>query len=134
MTARKPDRLKLLAGTARPDRTSPGAPALPLLDAVPSAPAWLVNLDALREWHRLAPVLVANRLLHAGNLGVFGQYCALHGHLIAAWQSDLTPTAAMLSAYRALSVALGLAGMALSAPADSKPNRFAEIANRRTRR
>ena len=123
MTARKHDHLKLLAGTGRADRAAPATPALPALDAVPTAPAWLTNIDAVREWRRLAPVLVVNRLLHEGNVAMLGQLCALHGRLVEMWTGGETPTAALLSAYRALSVSLGLSSMALSPPAN-KPNRF----------
>lgn len=123
MTARKPDYLKLLAGTARGDRVAPTTPALPPLRGVPAAPPWLTNLDAVKEWHRLAPVLTVNRLLTPGNVGLFAQMCALHGRLVEMWTGGATPTAALISAYRALCNELGLSSMTLPAPAD-KPNRF----------
>lgn len=123
MTARKPDHLKVITGTARPDRALPPKPALPALEGVPPAPDWLPNAFAANEWRRLAPVLVANRLLHDGNVNVFGQLCALHGRLVQMWAAGTIPTAALLSAYRALSVAMGLTHMTLPAPA-GKPNRF----------
>lgn len=129
MTARRHDHLKLLSGTGRPDRAAPETPALPVLDAVPSAPPWLTNIDAVKEWNRLAGVLVANRLLHDGNISVFAQLCALHGRLVQIWNDRETPTAALLAGYRSLSASLGLLGMALSAHAD-KPNRFANNAKR----
>ena len=113
MTARKSDHLKLLAGTSRYDRAAPTTPVLPVLDVVPNPPAWLVNLEAVREWHRLAGVLTANKLLHAGNLSLFGQMCALHGYLVQAWATGEPPTAALISTHRATCVALGLLGMGL---------------------
>lgn len=130
MTARRHDHLKLLSGTGRPDRAAPETPALPVLDSVPPPPLWMTNLNAMKEWNRLAPALVANRLLHEGNIAMLGQLCALHGHLVQMWIEGETPTAALLSAYRALSVALGLSSMALSPPVN-KPNSFAN--NRRLR-
>lgn len=123
MSARKPTTLKLLAGTGRPDRAAPAMPALPVLDTVPSPPAWMANTVAISEWLRLAPVLVANRLLHHGNIGLLGQLCALHAHLIQAWASDTPPTAALISAFRGLAGDLGLSSMALPSPA-GKMNRF----------
>ena len=122
MTARKHDHLKLLAGTARPDRAVREGPALPLFAAPPPPPAWLANIDALSEWHRLAPLLVANRLLTAGNIALFGQLCALHGRLVEMWRTGDLPHAAHLAALRSLSNALGL--LSISVPAPKSNNRF----------
>lgn len=130
MTARRHDHLKLLSGTGRPDRAAPETSALPTLDAIPSPPTWLTSIDAVKEWNRLASVLVANRLLTSGNVGLFGQLCALHGCLIQAWASDTAPTAALISAYRSLCNELGLSSMSLPAHAD-KPNRFSNNAKLR---
>lgn len=130
MTCRKPTALKLLASTARPDRIAPATSALPVLDAVPTPPSWLTNVDAVKEWRRLSPVLVATRLLHEGNVAMLGQLCALHGRLVEMWIGGKTPTAALLSAYRGLCNTLGLSGMVLAPPAD-KPNRFANNGTKR---
>jgi len=130
MTYRKPASLKLLANTARPDRAESAPLALPALDSVPPAPTWMTNLDSIREWQRLAPVLTVNRLLHEGNIAMLGQLCALHGRLVEMWTGGKTPTAALLSAYRGLCNTLGLSGMALAPPAD-KPNRFANNGTKR---
>jgi len=96
---------------------------LPAINAVPSAPAWLTNMDAVREWNRLAPVLTANRLLHAGNLGLLAQLCAVHGRLVQIWSSDGRANAALVATYRMLSNSLGMLGWEL--PQNAKPNRFA---------
>ena len=85
-------------------RTSP----LPALDAVPTSPGWLKNVDAVREWKRLAPLLVANGLLHEANLAAFGHACAVHGQLVASWAAGEPPSAALLAAYRALANSLAL--------------------------
>lgn len=124
MTTRKPASLKLLAGTARADRAAPATPALPAIDTTPNPPLWLTNVDAVKEWRRLSPILVANHLLHQGNVSLLGQLCALHGRLVEMWTGGATPTAALLSAYRGLYNAMGLSSMALQAPADPKTNRF----------
>lgn len=130
MTARRPPVLKLLAGTSRPDRAAPEGSALPALDGVPPAPGWMKNPHARREWRRLAPVLTANKLLTAGNLGIFVQLCALQGKLVETWAAGETPTAALVNAYRLLCNELGLSGMALPAHVN-KPNRFSNNAKPR---
>lgn len=122
MNSRRPTHLKLLAGTARPDRIAPATPALPAINAAPTAPLWLTNLDARREWDRLAGLLTTLGLLHAGNVGLFEQYCGLHGLLAAAWSSGKSPTAALIRAYRGLLA--DLMATHLPAPAPGKPNRF----------
>lgn len=123
MTARKVDYLKAITGTYRPDRAVVDGASLPALDVAPGPPSWMADTGALREWHRLAPVLTANRLLTDGNIGLFGQLCALHGKLVQMWQAGETPTAALIAAFRGLSGELGLLSMTLHAPA-AKPNRF----------
>ncbi len=130
MAARRPPSLKLIAGTSRPDRAAPVGPALPALVRVPPAPGWLPNAHATQEWRRLAPALVANKLLHAGNIGAFGQACALCGKLVALWAAGETPTAALVNAYRSLCNDLGLSGWALPAHVN-KSNRFSNNANPR---
>ena len=124
MTARRPPTLKLLSGTSRPDRAAPEGPALPALDGVPPAPDWLKkNSHAFREWQRLAPLMVANKLLHTGNLGLFVQCCAIYGRLAEIWASGDTPAASLLATHRAHSVSLGLLGMT-PLPAAKPGNKF----------
>src|SRR6266513_5678352 len=109
--AKAPAHLKLLRGThSRPPSVGSKTPALPVINVVPSAPAWLTNVDAVREWNRLAPVLTANRLLHAGNLGLLAQLCAVHGRLVQIWSSDGRANAALVATYRMLSNSLGMLG------------------------
>jgi phage terminase small subunit len=127
--AKQSPRLKLLRGTLQPkDRDAPAPPELPAFDAVPSPPEWLTDAEAIREWHRLAPVLTAHRLLSAGNIGLLAQLCAVHGHLVRVWRAGKA-NAALVATYRTLSNSLGLLSMNLSAP--SKGNRFAAYAARR---
>jgi hypothetical protein len=125
MTARRPDHLKLLSGTARRDRMSPVKPTLPALNGVPPAPSWLPVGRATTEWARLAPILSANRMLTDGNLDVLAHVCSLHAKLAQIWESDIVPTAALLNAYRGLMGELGLLSMKLPmASAEKPPNRF----------
>jgi len=123
MTARKPDSLKLVTGTFRPDRAAPG-PALPALDAVPERPSWLTDVNAVKEWQRLVTVMAANKLLNAGNVGLLAQLCALHGLLVKIWAAGNVPTAALIASYRGLSGCLGLLSMSMPASPGAKPNRF----------
>lgn len=131
MTARKHEHLKLLTGTARADRAILEVSAFSAMDKAPAPPSWMVNLEAVKEWNRLAPLLVTNQLLNDGNINVFAQMCAIHGHLINAWASDTPPTAALISAYRGLSSSLGMLGMAIPLANPDKANRFANHANQR---
>jgi hypothetical protein len=124
-----PRHLKLLKGTLQPCRDSPAGVALPALDGVPIPPVWMTDLTAIAEFRRLASVLMANRLLTAGNVALLAHLAMLHARITASWMADETPTAALLTVYRRLSGDLGLTSMPVQAPA-SKPNRFAEIARR----
>lgn len=129
---RKPTSLKIIAGTNRPDRAPLVDPlALPLVDAVPSPPDWLPNGHAVREWERLARILHANRLLTDAGLSALGVLCAVHGALVQAWSAGVTPPAALLAQYRALSGDFGLTPAAqgkVRAPAGpASTNRFARF-------
>lgn len=114
--SKTPRSLKVIAGTDRPDRAAPPAPApeveLPTLAELPKAPTWLPNAHAKREWERLGPILVANGLLTQGGIAAFGQLCALHGKLVQLWAAGETPTGHMLSQYRALINDFGLTPVA----------------------
>jgi hypothetical protein len=124
MAARRiPPHLKLLTGTARPDREPPPLPPLPPVDSL-APPPWLRDLHALEEWRRLAPALTANKLLHAGNYGIFAQMCALHGHLVAAWTGGSPPSAAMIGQYRKALSELTAGVRALAAAPAVRNNRF----------
>ena len=57
--SRKPNALKLSAGTTRPDRAVEGG-ALTQLAGRPDAPDWLPNAHAVNEWKRLAPILTTH--------------------------------------------------------------------------
>lgn len=109
--SRKPDALKLIAGTTRPDRAVEGV-ALPLLTGHTDAPDWLPNAHAVKEWNRLAPILTKARLLTDGGLSALGILCALHGKLVQLWTAGEAPTGALLAAYRGLTNDFGLTPVA----------------------
>jgi|SRR5207237_1048171 len=109
---RKPRSLKVIAGTTQPCRDGDGksseVPELPPITAVPPPPDWMPNSHAVKEWHRLAPLLVANKLLTEAGLSALGTLCALHGKLVQLWAAGEAPNAAMLGQYRSLVNDFGL--------------------------
>jgi phage terminase small subunit len=105
---RKPRALKVVAGTVQPSRDTKPEVDLPLVASVPKAPDWLPNAHAKKEWNRLAPILVANKLLTEGGLSALGMLCALHGKLVQLWSAGEAPVASMVSQYRNLINDFGL--------------------------
>lgn len=127
---RKPPQLKALAGTARKDRVRTVID-LPLVEEPPAPPAWLTNCHALDEWARLAPILLANKLLTTAGLVPLAHLCALHGAIVAEYAEGKTPTAALCAALRGLMGDFGLTPVAQSkvspAGTTTKPNPFLEF-------
>ena len=109
---RKPTNLKVVAGTARPDRLGPPIVDLPLVDNVPQAPDWMPNAHAIKEWNRLAPILHANKLLTEAGLSTLGQLCALYGKVVQLYAAGEAPVASMVAQLRALSNDFGLTPVA----------------------
>ena len=100
--SRKPTRLKVISGTTQPCRAIAATVALPTIDAVPDAPDWLPNAHAIKEWNRLAPILVANKLLAEAGLAALAHLCALHGSIVQLYAAGLSPAASLVSQYRNL--------------------------------
>jgi phage terminase small subunit len=109
---KKPHNLKVVAGTARPDREGPPIVELPLADDVPPPPDWLPNAHAIKEWNRLAPILVANKLLTTAGLSTLGHLCSLHGGMVQLSSANIAPTASTFAQYRALANDFGLTPVA----------------------
>jgi len=132
---KKPAGLKLIAGTGRKDRAPPPSVDLPTVSAVPPAPDWLPNAHAKKEWERLAPILVANKLLTEAGMSALGMLCALHGKLVQLWAAGEAPAASMVAQHRNLSNDFGLtpATQGQAKPAGSGPeaNRFSQNGRRR---
>lgn len=129
MPARKPRHLKVLAGTLQRCRdTGPPAVELPVIEAVPAPPDWLPNAHAVKEWRRLAPILVANKLLTEAGLGPLAMLCALHGRLVQYWTEGEAPLASLVAAHRSLVNDFGLtpvaAGRVRPAASAAPTNRF----------
>ena len=105
---KKPAGLKVVAGTERKDRAAASSVELPTVSEVPNAPDWLPNSHAVKEWERLAPILVANKLLTEAGTSPLGMLCALHGKLVQLWAAGEAPVASMVSQYRNLINDFGL--------------------------
>jgi phage terminase small subunit len=127
---RKPTQLKAIAGTARPDRAVEPDVELPLVVERPSAPDWMPNAHAVKEWDRLVPILMANKLLTEAALGPLAQMCALHGKVVQLYAAGESPTASLIGCLRNLANDFGLTpvaqGKVKAAGADAdKGNKFA---------
>lgn len=109
---KKPTSLKVVAGTDRKDRKPETGIELPTLDAVPKPPSWLPNAHAVNEWKRLAPILVANKLLTEGGLSALGHLCALHGKVVQLYAAGEAPVASMAAQLRNLTNDFGLTPVA----------------------
>lgn len=131
---KKPTSLKVVAGTERKDRAAPDALELPTISEVPEPPDWLPNSHAIKEWNRLAPILVANKLLTEAGLSAFGMLCSLHGKLVQLWSAGEAPVASMVSQYRNLINDFGLTPVAQGKvkPMGEEPakNKFSQRGNR----
>ena len=103
---RKPNRIKDIVGSVK-ERTP--EVDLPPVDLAPEPPEWLPTAEAIAEWRRLVPILMANRLLSACDLPALGNYCALHGRIAEIWAAGLTPPSAILAQFVSLGNAFGLA-------------------------
>jgi len=108
---KKPPNLKAIAGTKRPDRDGilgGVAVDLPLVNEVPLPPDWLPNVHAMKEWERLAPILVANKLLTQAGLSALGILCSLHGKIVQLFAAGETPHASLVAQQRGLMNDFGL--------------------------
>jgi phage terminase small subunit len=126
----KPTHLKALAGTLEPGREAKnGGIDIDPIDNVPAPLDWLSNGHAVKEWERLAPILVANKLLNDSNLCVFGMLCSVHGKLVQLMNAGECPNGAMLSQYCRLVAEFGLTPASQSkiriGKSEEKSNKFA---------
>ena len=109
---RKPDHLKVIAGTDQPCRMVAAEVEFQPVETVPPAPDWLPNAHAVKEWNRLAPILHANRLLTDAGVSALGQLCALHGKVVQLYAAGEAPVASMVSQLRGLMNDFGLTPVA----------------------
>jgi len=109
---KKPASLKLVAGTARKDREPESLVEFEVVSSVPSAPDWLPNAHAVKEFERLAPILHANKLLTEAGVQALAHLCALHGKIVQLYAAGEAPVASMVSQYRGLISDFGLTPVA----------------------
>jgi phage terminase small subunit len=130
----KPQPLKVVAGTDRKDRAPESAAELPAISEVPDAPEWLPNGHAFKEWSRLAPILVANKLLTEGGLSALGMLCALHGKIVQLYAAGEAPTGHMIAQWRNITNDFGLTpvaqGKVKPVGQDQPANKFAQRGKR----
>lgn len=108
MKPKKPKNLKIISGTIQKCRENRSSLEPTLIQEVPSPPDWLPNTHAVKEWNRLAPILIANKLLTDLGLSAFAVMCALHGKIIQLFGAGEMPTGHMLAQYRNLANDFGL--------------------------
>jgi len=126
----KPVQFKALAGTIRNDRDEGKMEAilnLSPMSYVPPCPDWMPNAHAVKAWERIAPILVANKLLAETDIETFGQMCALTGKVIQLYAAGETPGASMLGILRTMQNDFGMTPAArgkvkqmAETPADNK--------------
>lgn len=127
----KSDHVRSLSG--RPPRKNPIATtaAIPLepLTIAPPMPEWLCNGHAVKEWNRLVPLLIANRLLSEPGISHLAALCCIFGEMAELWTTGRKPTPSMYAQYRAFSADFGLtplARMRVLALAPKQTNEFAK--------
>lgn len=77
---RKPTALKLIQGTARPDRMNPLEPVAPELDNL-AAPSYLTATEK-KQWDRHAEMLSKMRVLTEADCNALGRYCVLQARFL----------------------------------------------------
>lgn len=112
MRGRKPKHphLKLIAGTARPDRVTAIATGTPVED-IPTAPDWITSARGRAEFEVLARVLHGNKALAQEVLGPLAVTAALAGKIQDTFAAGETPQGAMIAQYRGMLADLGLTGI-----------------------
>lgn len=127
---RRPEHLKALIGTARPDRAIGGVVVAAPLHAPPEPPSWLTDDAALAEWHRLTPRLVACRLLTESMTTTLAHLCAAHGAIVAIYERNQEPRAALIAQYARLAGEFGLTPISSSKIGGAAPrteNKFVQF-------
>ena len=109
MRGRKPTApaLKVIAGTARPDREVPDAPEFDLVEDFPEPPQHL-NVDGAAMWSDLGPQLVAAKVLQVVDLYALQQLCDAWQRAVAKQKAGMDITAAEDTALKALLSEFGM--------------------------
>ncbi len=102
-----PPELKVLSGTARPDREQPDAPQFDLVEDFPGPPQHL-NADGAEMWRTLGPQLVAARVLQVVDLWSLEQLCFAFQRFRQKAKAGVELTAAEDGALKALFSEFGM--------------------------
>lgn len=130
MRGRKPTApaLKVIAGTARPDREVSEAPEFDLVTDFPDPPIHL-NADGAGMWRDLGPQLVTAKVLQVVDLYALQQLCYAWQRAVAKQKAGMDITAAEDNALKALWSEFGMTPASrrkVSAGGDAKAgNKFA---------
>ncbi len=130
MRGRKPTApaLKVIAGTARPDREAPDAPQFEQVTQFPEPPQHL-NPDGAAMWRELGPQLVAARVLQTVDLYALEQLCYAWQRFRAKAKAGMDMTAAEDTALKALFSEFGMTNASrrrvTAGPEALKSNKFA---------
>lgn len=103
----KPQYLKAISGTERPDRIETEVLQFPAMQDVPIPPKWL-DADAARFWYDTSRILVDSGALTESSLGMFAMLCSLHSVIIKDFEKGFVPETKVLAQYRAYSNDFGL--------------------------
>jgi len=96
----KPEYLKLIEGTARPDRKT--EELVPQLEGVPERPKWLTG-RARKLWERKVQTYEKRGLNIVGCEDMLAQYCALEAKIIDDYyRRKLIPPASLINALKGL--------------------------------
>lgn len=121
---RKPNNLKILSGSNLPLRDNVEFLEVP---KIPDPPDWLMDADAIIEYHRLAPILFGVGILNEANTVVLCHLCAIHGKLLGIWREGGIPTGHLIAQYRNL---VNDFGMTPSSQTKIKPSKDGKSANK----
>ena len=128
---KKANHLKIISGSRRIERGAPSGIQIAPLEVAPPPPEWLLDDAAVEEWHRLASLLVANRMVAAMDLGTLAHLCAVHGQIVACYLAGITPKGSLVGVYASMSAAFGLTpatrGKVAPPPATARDNPFSRF-------
>jgi len=99
MSRRKPRELKILEGSDQPSRRFNCVEMERVGDGV-DPPSWMDDQFALEEWHRLVPLLQAQKTLRKAHLSMLAMLCQQHGLIVKKLKGRETLSAAEWSQYR----------------------------------
>lgn len=133
---RKQANLKAISGTIQPCRSVPEDVQYETIDELPTAPDWLPNAHAVKEWDKLVRILHASNVLTEACLSPLEMMCALRGKIVQLYHAGETPSASLINALNAMQAGFGLPPSAYgkikpSSDGKEKTNKFANNIKRK---